>query len=328
MKSKSSSRLKEMSYSVTFVLILRAHTEMKVINEYAKLKRVILGSSSSFGGTPELYAAYDPKSKEHIRKGTFPSQDDVTEEIEGFCKVLKDNGVEVLRPKVIENYNQIFARDIAVVIDDKFVIANMIDDRSREIGALAEIISDFSKENIVKAPDGVRFEGGDIMPHNGYIFIGYSEAEDFSTYKVSRTNIEGVEFFKQTFPLKKVKAFELKKSDTDPKINALHLDCCFQPFGLGHAIIHKEGFKNPKDAEWLIDFFGEDNCLIIDSEQMYNMGANLFSIAKNHVISEIGLEQTNSFLESKGYTINKIKYSEIAKMEGLLRCSTLPLERD
>lgn len=80
-----------MSYSVTFVLILRAHTEMKVINEYAKLKRVILGSSSSFGGTPELYAAYDPKSKEHIRKGTFPSQDDVTEEIEGFCKVLKDN---------------------------------------------------------------------------------------------------------------------------------------------------------------------------------------------------------------------------------------------
>ena len=61
---------------------------------------------------------------------------------------------------------------------------------------------------------------------------------------------------------------------------------------------------------------------------MYNMGANLFSIDKDHVISEINLEQTNTFLESKGYTVEKIKYSEIAKMEGLLRCSTLPLKRD
>tara|TARA_B110000211_G_scaffold95971_2_gene111931 strand:+ start:993 stop:1898 length:906 start_codon:yes stop_codon:yes gene_type:complete len=301
---------------------------MKVINEYAKLKRVILGSSKSFGGTPELSDAYDPKSKKHIKNGTFPTQESIDEEMGGFFNVLNKNGIEVLRPKIIDNYNQIFARDIAIVIDDKFVIANMINDRSREIEALTEVISDFSKDSIIEAPEGVRFEGGDIMPHNEYLFIGYSEPEDFLTYKVARTNIKGVAFFKESFPSKKVKAFELKKSDTDPKMNSLHLDCCFQPFGLGHAIIHKEGFKNPEDAEWLINYFGEENCLFIDSEQMYNMGANLLSIDKDHVISEINLEQTNTFLESKGYTVEKIKYSEIAKMEGLLRCSTLPLKRD
>ena len=117
---------------------------MKVINEYAKLKRVILGSSKSFGGTPELSDAYDPKSKKHIKNGTFPTQESIDEEMGGFFNVLNKNGIEVLRPKIIDNYNQIFARDIAIVIDDKFVIANMINDRSREIEALTEVISDFS----------------------------------------------------------------------------------------------------------------------------------------------------------------------------------------
>ena len=301
---------------------------MNVKNEYAKLRRVILGTCYSFGGTPEIDEAYDPKSKEHILNGTFPTQDSVTSEMREFCEVLQANDIEVLRPNEIKDYNQIFARDVAVVIDGKFVIANMINDRSREIDALTEVINDFKVENVLQAPNDVRFEGGDIMPHNEYLFIGYSEEEDFKKYKVSRTNKAGVEFFKNSFPDKTIKAFELSKSDTDPRKNALHLDCCFQPLGLGHAIIHKPGFKNQEDADWLISLFGKENCLEITSDQMYNMEANLFSIADNHVISEVNFSVVNEFLESKGYTVTKIKYTEIAKMEGLLRCSTLPLERE
>ena len=30
----------------------------------------------------------------------------------------------------------------------------------------------------------------------------------------------------------------------------------------------------------------------------------------------------------KGFTVEKVPYSEIAKQEGLLRCSTLPLIRE
>jgi N-dimethylarginine dimethylaminohydrolase len=33
-------------------------------------------------------------------------------------------------------------------------------------------------------------------------------------------------------------------------------------------------------------------------------------------------------LEEKGFTVEKVSYSEIAKQEGLLRCSTLPLIRE
>ena len=58
-----------------------------------------------------------------------------------------------------------------------------------------------------------------------------------------------------------IRAFELRKSDQNPFENALHLDCCFQPIGVNKAIIHKEGFKNKADADWLIGYFGVDNVI-------------------------------------------------------------------
>ena len=90
-------------------------------------------------------------------------------------------------------------------------------------------------------PDGVRIEGGDVILKGDTIFIGYSK-DDFNLYKVARTNIEGVEFIKKTFPNKKVLAFELKKSDTDPRNSALHLDCCFSTDRKKGAIICENGF--------------------------------------------------------------------------------------
>ena len=78
---------------------------------------------------------------------------------------------------------------------------------------------------------------------------------------------------------------ELKKSDDDPRENALHLDCCFQPLGLGHCLIYKGGFKNEKDYFNLKDIFGLDNCIDISKEEMYHMGSNVFSVKKDVVIS-------------------------------------------
>lgn len=302
--------------------------QIEVKNEYSKLRSVVLGTSTSMGGVPSLEEAYDPKSKEHIKAGTFPTEESVKAEIKEFQEVLENNGIAIHRPKQIEDYNQIFSRDIGCVIEDKFLITNMIDERSREIEAIQHVLDEIPQEQIIKAPTEVRFEGGDIMPHNDHLFIGYSKEPDFSTYKVSRTNQQGVDFIKNLFPNKKVKTFELNKSDVDPKENALHLDCCFQPLGLGHALIHENGFKNSEDFNWLLELFGKDNCFLIDKTQMYEMGCNLFSIDKNHIISDKRFESINKWLREKGYTVTEISYGETSKMEGLLRCSTLPLHRE
>jgi len=301
---------------------------INIKNETATLKSVILGTASSFGGTPPVEEAYDPKSKVHITNGTFPKEEDLAAEMEGFASVLQKHGVKVYRPESIDNCNQIFARDIGFVIDNKFVSPRILENRKEELSGINYILDQLPALQVVKAPEGTRIEGGDVMPWGQYIFVGYSEAEDFEKYVVSRTNRAGVEFLRALFPEKIVRAFELNKSDTDPYENALHLDCCFQPIGHDQAIIYKGGFKNVEDYQFFIDLYGADKVIDITKEEMYMMNSNVFSISPEVVVSEAGFERLNREMENRGFTVERINYSETAKMEGLLRCSTLPLLRD
>ena len=190
------------------------------------------------------------------------------------------------------------------------------------------VLNQIDDEDKIKMPESARAEGGDVMPLNEYIFVGYSEKEDFETYIVARTNKAGLDFLAATFPYKKVKGFELNKSDIDPRENALHLDCCFQPIGKDMAIMYKGGFKNEKDVEFLVNYFGADNIIEISKEEMYNMNANVFSISEKVIISEKGFIRLNNELRRRGFIVEEVPYAEIAKMEGLLRCSTMSLIRE
>ena len=57
------------------------------------------------------------------------------------------------------------------------------------------------------------------------------------------------------------------------------------------------------------------------------MFSNIFSISPKVVVSEKNFTRLNNWLRSQGFTVEEIPYAEIAKQEGLLRCSTLPLSR-
>jgi N-dimethylarginine dimethylaminohydrolase len=140
--------------------------------------------------------------------------------------------------------------------------------------------------------------------------------------------MEAVKAIQDIFPDKIVKAFELRKSNTDPKENALHLDCCFQPIGKGKAIIHKNGFLNESDYEWLVNLFGKENCLEITKDEMYEMYSNVFSISEEVIISEQNFTRLNTWLREQGFVVEEVPYAEIGKQEGLLRCTTMPLIRD
>lgn len=300
---------------------------LNIQNETGQLEAVVLGIADSFGGTPRLDDCYDPKSREHIKAGTFPKEQELVSEIESFLAILKKHAVKVYRPEVIEGLNQIFSRDIAFVIDQKIVLPNIIEDRVGEREAIEIIIEEISPENRIKMPIDARVEGGDVMPWNEYLFVGYSEDQDFEKYQVARTNREGVSFLKDTFPNRIIKAFELNKSDENARENALHLDCCFQPIGKGQAILFEEAFKNAEDVAFLVDYFGEENIIRITRNEMYEMNSNVFSISPEIIVSEKGFDRLNKELRARGFQVEEVAYAEIAKMEGLLRCSTLPLRR-
>ena len=301
---------------------------LNIQNETAPLKAVVLGVAQENGPTPKLEDAYDPKSREHIKAGTYPLESDMIREMEDFATVLKKYGVKVYRPEIIWDCNQIFSRDIAFVIEDTLIKANILPDREEEYQAIKYIVDQIDPVKIVHPPKEVHVEGGDVMPWNEYIFVGTYTGSDYSDYITARTNQAAIDFLSDLFPHKIVKAFELKKSNTNPKENALHLDCCFQPIGNNKAILYNEGFLIASEYQWLKDYFGPENIFEITQEEMYEMNSNIFSIAPTVVVSDERFTRLNEWLSDKGITVETIKYKEIAKQEGLLRCSTLPLIRD
>ena len=302
--------------------------KINIDNESGKLKAVILGIANDFGGTPNIKDCYDPKSKAHVKEGTFPTNKACVNEIDALVTVFEKYAIEIFRPHNIKGLNQIFSRDIAFVISDKLIIPNIIDDRIKEIDAIADIINKIPSEDIIRMPLNTRAEGGDVIPFNEYLFVGYSEKEDFEKYTVARTNKSALDFLTLIFQNKIVKGFELNKSDNDPRENALHLDCCFQPIGKKMAIIYKGGFKHSSDVDFLVNYFGEKNIIEVSKEEMYNMNSNVFSISEDIIISEKGFLRLNTELRKRGFIVEEVSYAEIAKMEGLLRCSTMPLIRD
>jgi len=301
---------------------------LHIQNETAPLKAVVLGIAHENGPTPKLEDAYDPKSREHIKAGTYPLESNMIREMEGFAAVLKKYGVKVYRPEIIKDCNQIFSRDIAFVIEDTLIKANILPDREEESQPIKYIVDQIDHFKIVHPPKEVHVEGGDVMPWNEYIFVGTYTGSDYSDYITARTNQAAIDFLSDLFPHKIVKAFELKKSNTNPKENALHLDCCFQPVGKDKAILHKEGFLIASEYQWLKDYFGPENIFEITQEEMYEMNSNIFSISPTVVVSDERFTRLNEWLSDKGITVETIEYKEIAKQEGLLRCSTLPLIRD
>lgn len=302
--------------------------QLNITNEFSRLRAVVLGTAQSNGPTPTIEQSYDPKSAEHIQAGTYPTIEDMILEMEGLAKVFEKYQVKVYRPTQIENYNQIFSRDIGFVVENLFINANILSNRAREIQALQYVIDQIHPQKVITLPQEVHIEGGDVMPHGDYIFVGTYYGDDYSSYITARTNLAAVTALQELFPEKIVKPFNLKKSNTVAHDNALHLDCCFQPIGHGRCIIHKDGFLIQEEYQWLVDFFGPDNCFNIDKDEMYNMNSNIFSISEDVIISEKNFTRLNSWLLEKGYTVEEVEYAEIAKQEGLLRCSTMPLFRD
>ena len=302
--------------------------KLHINNETSRLRAVILGIANSNGGIPKLEDCYDPKSIDHVLAGTYPKEQEMILEMDAVAQVFEKYDVQVFRPDIIENYNQIFSRDIAFVIEDTFIEANILPDREREYKAIETVLSQINPEKIVVLPKQCHVEGGDVVPWNEYLFIGTYSGSDYTEYITARTNIDAVIALQELFPHKKVKSFELRKSNTSALENALHLDCCFQPIGRDKAILHKNGFLVESEYEWLVNFFGKENIFEITKEEMYNMNSNVFSISEEIIISEKNFTRLNHWLRENGFTVEEVPYAEIAKQEGLLRCSTLPLIRD
>jgi len=303
--------------------------KLNIKNETGRLKSVVLGQPNSMGPDPTLEESYDAKSYHSIQHNIYPKEKDIIAEMEAFEKVLKKYDVEVLRPSIIKDYNQVFARDVSFVIEDKMIISNVIADRADEQDAYRSIFEKVKWRDIINLPDTAHIEGGDVIVWNDFIFIGTCFSQDYRNYKTARTNEYAIEILKEYFPKKRILDFELKKNDREPYQGILHLDCTFNPIGHDKCIIYRNGFVDESDYQLIIDIFGEENCFHVTDEEMFEMVPNVFSISPEVIISDSSFTRMNEHLINEwGMTVEEIPYREISKMGGLLRCSTMPLVRE
>ncbi len=293
-------------------------------NEYDRLTDVVVGNSFNFKSQINFRDLYDPISLLNYLKGKFPNKFKLQNQISIFKKVLKKYNVKIHDLDII-NANQIFTRDLGFIIRDKFFISSILPDREIEIEGLKNIFKKI--KSTVKLPKNAHIEGGDVVLDDGHIFIGYYGQKDYKNQITARTNKKAIKLIRKHFPGKKTVPLEIIKSPYLPTSNALHLDCCFQPLSNSKAVICKKAFKNPMELNYLISLYGNENIFEITLKEMSKLYSNFFSIDKKTVISDKRFKRLNDWLTDIGMEVEKINYSEIAKLGGLFRCSTLPLSR-
>ena len=300
---------------------------INIENEYSKLKTVILGIADDLGVPPKESDAYDPRSLYHIKNNSYPIEDDLLRELDNFYNKLLKHNVDVIRPSNINNCNQIFARDLGFVISNLFFLSNIVPNRHDELKGIDDTLNNLDV-GVIKLPEFMHIEGGDVIVHNDKVFIGTYIEDDYSSLITARTNYSSIDYLKNMITSKEIIPLELNKSNTDIYKNTLHLDCCFQTISNDKAIICPDGFKNKKDVEYLINYFGQKNTFIASSEETFELTSNVLVISPDVIVTRLKSDRLNSWLENIGVLVEKVNYSNVSKMSGLFRCSTLPLNRE
>ena len=298
---------------------------VRINSETLTLKEVLIGNSYNFKSPLNFRDLYDPTSLLNYLKGKYPNKFRLQSQLSKLKKILIKNGVKVHELDVVDT-NQIFARDLGFVIDDKFFISSILPDRKMELNGLRSILSNI--KNVIKLPKSAHIEGGDVVVTKEHVFIGYYNKIDYGKQITARTNKKSIRIIKDLVKKREVFPIELIKSSIKPSANALHLDCCFQPVSKNKVVICREAFANKIELNFLISYYGKKNIFEITLDEMSKLYCNFFSISENTVITDKRFKRLINWFYEIGLNVEKLDFSEIAKLGGLFRCCTLPLIRE
>lgn len=295
---------------------------LHVHTEWGRLDRVVVGHGRDMGVRPTIETAYDPTSRSHLAAGTYPGDAEVATELDGLAQTLSSRGVDVLRPVDVPELEQVFARDVGLVIEDVFFRSRMIEDRQAEWAGIAPLLGDITLEEF---PEEVRVEGGDVLLLEDAIAIGVTRDPDLVGKQTARTNAEAAEFLRGRFPHREVIEVELYKDDHHPLRSALHLDCAYMPLGEGDAIIATEAFLQNGQLNRLKD--RHSSIIKISVEEAALLQSNLLHLDARTLLIDPRFQRVGSALETLGYELVPCPMESVGRMGGLFRCTTLPLNR-
>lgn len=297
--------------------------KIQIDNEWGELKRIVVGRGDDMGQPTTAETAFDPTSHFHLMDGTYPGARDVEVQLKRLADVLVGCGVEVEHPVGIPDLEQIFARDVGLVIEDRFFRSVMIGERQAEWEGIHHLLDGL---NIEVIPDHAKMEGGDVLVLEHSLAVGVTRDPELVGLKTARTNQQAVDFLSSEFPHREVPGVELHKDDRNPLKCALHLDCAFMPLGRGEAMVCRDAFLHADQLDALIGRFS--HVIDISLTEAALLQTNLLHIDPETVLIDPRFARISKILKQRGYRLIDVPMHHVGKMGGLFRCTTLPLLRD
>ncbi|CEN89991.1 amidinotransferase family protein [[Clostridium] sordellii] len=319
--------------------------KVMVKSEFAPLKKVVLTQSefifpqNTIGNdlaevlSEEVLQMYkDVDGKNY--KDAFPDRQAKWEkEREDLKAVLEKYGVEVIRPRLLTDYEKESGKEYGCsnffVRDPFFTIGNNIIEgslryhhRRKEILPIRGILENIAYSSdamyvslpMIDTSEGINselgpfLEGGDILVLDKTVFVGNSgQASNDNGYKWLKSLLGHFDYKVVQVPLKN---------------NVLHLDCALSLVRDGLMIVCEEALINgiPEDLKnW--------DKILVPFSDVSRLAVNGFPVNDSVYILDPEFEYIGKQLISKGITVEYIDFGISRSLGGSFRCSTQPLLR-
>jgi N-dimethylarginine dimethylaminohydrolase len=315
-----------------------------VQSEFAPLKKVVLAQSQLIAPKvldPDILKILPPNMQDSAGKlfgkdfkEVFPElQKEWENERENLKKVLEKYGIEVLRPRLLTDYEKKLGGDDGVANffarDPFFTIGNIIIEgslrykhRRNEILPIRHILEEVAYKSgaiyvSVPRPDisegqnsevGPFLEGGDVLVLDKTVFVGMSG---------QATNENGYQWLKNF-----LKHYNYEVIKVPLKNNVLHLDCALSIVRNGLIIVSEEVF-----LEGIPDKLKGWDKIKVPASDIAHLAVNGLPIDGKTYILDPEFKYIGDQLESRGIKTEYIDFKISRLFGGSFRCSTQPFVR-
>ncbi len=229
---------------------------------------------------------------------------------DSLVDLLRSRGAEVVLLEQVAGCScQHFPRDLGFVIDDVLFLARLNSEhRLPEAGALATLAATMPR--VARLGAGT-IEGGDVALDTGAVLVGLSE----------ETSPAGAEALQSAMSLLGIdrEVVPVRFATT----GIVHLDDHFNIVAPQTALVHRAAFPSDQ-LRWFEDRF--DLIDVTDAEALA-VQANVLAISSGSVIVADGSDRIAGELSTRGIEVLTVDYSQVTRVPGSLRCTTLPLVR-
>ena len=286
-----------------------------VHSEYGALSNVILGTGTGYHRDPDRVEVVNATQAATFASSGRPAAAKVEAEFSGFGTALTAAGVTVHEPRLAPAsvQDQTCPRDIGFVIGETFVEAGMrASSRVEEIDGIRHILDGWTGPRL-RVPPGLSLEGGDVIVDGDVVYVGAGQ----------RSDAAGAEYLSARFG-QTHRIIALPTTPASRGEEVLHLDCTFQPLGLGHALIYPGGLARIPAV--LRDRYA---WIELTRAEAAALATNILSLAPDHLIarSHPACARINSELRAAGYRVTEVDFDAVPSTGGSFRCATLPLRR-